>query len=332
MKRQRIDFVIPLRNYVEIDEHGNPRENGISRVPAYHKKEFSGLTFLMGPANTNVDLSKYNISKFYSPMLLSLRIESDDIRHALDIIQKPVETILNCFSFKFHELFQPISMVMKDVTPSLKEGEVRTFQMLTEPSSAILLQNYINPQILRGINILTPDFSSIKEIEDKNIQIALWWFNKGLNAHFLIDSISFFFIAMDNLSKPYKKSPYKTTCNHEIFNCPTCGIEIEKVHFSDTLKDYLDFHNYSQKEIKDLLKIRNYIHGKNIFDFNAMFNNSRLIDRLRVTLHQDLMKRLKMKSNPIKPSTFTMAPFPYMSGTSQISKFDIEIENLFESI
>lgn len=342
MKTIRIDISIPISPQLIVLKEskipgGFPEKFGSeSRVPNFHTIKLDNHKIAIGP-DRNL---KANHPHFPNCdlMLLSIRCNQIEFDNILKVVQPAIETIFDHLSFQLQETLFPINLNLIDVTPKINLNEEREFKSITEPAS-ILLPKYFTSQIDFRFNSNInpkPSLSNLRKLENRNEQISLWWYLRALHSPFLIDQINYLFIALDNISKPHKKGPYKTDCNHEILNCPKCDKIIEKQLAGDSVKEYLVKSDFTKEEAKKLWDFRQIVHGKDLFNYLKLQEISSLINRLKLLIFNRIKHNLNLDINDFPMISALEAPVISqnisMSGSSKIEDFDLNLEHAFDKI
>ncbi|MGV8880098.1 MAG: hypothetical protein ACOH2A_13825 [Sphingobacteriaceae bacterium] len=339
MKTIRIDISIPIRPALSVLEEskipgGLPiRVGAKSRIPTFQNLVIDNCKIAIGPDRT-LKIAHPNFERFES-MLLSIRCENTEFTDVIANTQPTIELVFDHLCFQLQETLFPLTLTLTDVTPKLILGDERETLCVLEPDS-ILLPKYFSSQLDFRYNTElnnVPSLASVNKMKNRQDQVSLWWYLRALHSPFLIDQINYLFIILDNISKPYKKGPYKTDCHHEITNCPKCDKSIEKQLAGDSIKDFLMKNDFNLEDAKKLWNFRQIVHGKDLFNYVKLQEISSLVNRLKVLIFNTIKSKLDISDTDLpRISSFggpVVSQNVQLKGTRKLDTFDLKMEHYF---
>jgi hypothetical protein len=340
MNRIQVSLLIPVPKKLVVTIPGDnpgelPKEMKLVQWgPEFHVRVIQGLKVGLGqgkeqnhPVYTNERFCFFRLT-FY--------VENTDFHAAIDVARPVIESIFDSLSFQTQQALLPLSLELLDVSPPLSLNDQRDNLNIGNPETMLLYKFFQFPSLQIPTDYL-PILGNVDVIENKSDQIALWWYIKSLSTPFLIERLSFFTTIIDIISKPHKVGPYKTNCGHEIAVCPTpgCGKSIERPLVGDSVKEFLMANGFSNEEANKLWKIRQIVHGKDLFSFPSLDEASVLVNKLQIIIFNYLTSKIKVENFFPTVDINAVLPMPHnimLTGYRNIVESDMEIAGAFENL
>lgn len=336
----QVSLLIPVLKKLVVTIPGDlpgdlPKElKFVSWGPEFHTKIVQGLKVGLGPGNEQ-NHPQYPDDRFCF-LELTLHVENSDFLAALDSARPVIESIFDSLSFQMQQALLPISLELLDVSRPLSLNDQRETLIIGNPET-VLLYKFFQFQSGQISTDVLPNLSNVNSIEEKADQIALWWYIKALSTPFLLEKLSFFTTIIDIISKPHKVGSYKANCGHEISVCPEpdCTESIERPLVGDSVKEFLIAKGFSNEEASRVWKIRQIVHGKDLFSFQELSDASVLVTKLQKILFNYLVSKNKLEDFYPTEDINVVLPIPLsmmLTGHRNILESDMKIAQEFETL
>lgn len=119
------------------------------------------------------------------------------------------------------------------------------------------------------VPVAVPDLRLGRFPSDPATRTSLWWYVKALDAHYGVDKFFCLWTAGEILwtaSDVRVTAPYGTPCGHRIEACPECSESISREVRGASLRLFLtERGGLGESDVRDLWKLRQVVHGANVF-------------------------------------------------------------------
>lgn len=211
------------------------------------------------------------------PALLTLDVTACTARDALNHIDELLEDICDNLAFRIQNQVHIIQLEVINITPPVKAGETREVIIYPArngyPHAKMASHAPIGSIAGEQFPTLHVDFSFISgkgSAKERGRDKALMrWYHKSLATPVSADQFLFLMACLEILAKSYDKkvmAVYKTPCQHEIANCPTCQKSLDKEVNGATLKRLLIELGASADAANLIWKLRQMVHGEVLMD------------------------------------------------------------------
>lgn len=268
--------------------------------------------------------------------LLSVRVErqgilsESNVEHADTII-----TLIDNIEFSLHQTVQVVGLSTLDVTPPLGLGEERETFTYAAGGTALGGRLLAPPGDMRwsyhGANRIS---LTSNQQPPPRIAIARWWYLKALSSSLAIDSFLALWTALEVLRRADDVSireSLRLHCGHIIDRCPTCSKDTTREINGPTMKAYLSQNGVSDSDANKMWRLRQAVHGKNLFGPTESRDLENLLGLLRLVVFTSIKQHLNLQAEDAPIATVSGGPvIGWMSagGHSLITPDDIELDEL----
>lgn len=248
----------------------------INRIQIKTTKQADNATITLKKGTKPVFWAAPNLAMF-DPTYITIDVHANSARDALNDVDDLLEDVCDSLAFRIQSQIFIIQLEVINITPPAKVGDIREVLYYSAPlgySHAKMAAHVpIGSIVGEPFPVLKVDFSAISgkgTPKEKGRDKALMrWYHKSLATRVSADQLLFLMACLEILAKTYDKkvmAPYKTICQHEIANCPTCKKSLMKEVNGATLKKLLVELGASEEDANLIWKLRQMVHGEILMD------------------------------------------------------------------
>jgi hypothetical protein len=259
----------------------------VSRVPDLHGTIVADFPVAFGPY-TEAELVKQFPE--HDLALISTMAHAETFEDALESLQPTLESSIDAMAFQMQAALHVVACDLIDVSEPLNEGEQRDTRTDASPEASIAPKFKGLPPNFRwqDFPVMIPDLRNGRYPSDARTRMALWWYVKAMDVPYAVDKFVCYWTALEILwlsSDVQVTAPYQADCGHNISTCPECGKSIERQVRGASLRRYIvELGGLDENDARDLWKLRQVVHGADVFTSSRMEILGRLVPTLRAVV------------------------------------------------
>lgn len=259
-----------------------------SRVPSRHGVLYEEIPVMLEPHPDEASAGEFRDCHVGA---LRLLVQSGTFEAAFDIVRPVVDSVLDGLAFQMQCALHIMSFDLLDATEPLNAGEERRVEVHANPDANVAPKFSTLPPDFTWVEyaVETPSLNLARAAANPKHKMALWWYVKAMDAQYAIDKFVHLWTAVEILwseSDVRVTEPYTVeSCKHAIESCPECGGTVAKLVRGASIRQYLtDRVGVPEADAREMWRIRQAVHGENVFTPQRLDSLGRLVTILRAAV------------------------------------------------